>query len=107
MQLASLNFIFYAEKTSQTFNELTIQYKCGNKTVLGIIDRLIVNDSEALIIDYKSHQSANNENIHSLLAQYSPQMQLYADGIKQIYPNKKIKAALLFTHIAQLHYLEF
>ena len=84
---------------------MPIQYKLKQQQVFGVIDRLIVSEKEALIIDYKSHTQAKGGNKTLLLEQYKPQMQLYADGIRQAWPDKTVKAALLFTHFADLEYI--
>jgi len=102
----NLKLIFQPQAETRIYNELPIQYKHQQQIVLGVIDRLIVNADEALIIDYKSHIQASADNKSHLLEQYQPQMQLYANGIQQAFPDKIVKAALLFTHFADLEYVE-
>jgi ATP-dependent helicase/nuclease subunit A len=106
IQHNNLKSVFQPGNIIKIYNELPIQYKFKQKQVFGVIDRLIVSDKEALIIDYKSHIQAKGDNKTLLLEQYKPQMQLYADGIRQVWPDKTVKAALLFTHFADLEYIE-
>jgi len=106
IQHKDLALVFQHQAETTFYNELPVQYKIGQKQVFGVIDRLIVSEKEALIIDYKSHIQADADNKTQLLEQYQPQMQLYADGIRQAWPDKTVKAILLFTHFADLEYVE-
>jgi ATP-dependent helicase/nuclease subunit A len=100
-----LRSVFQPANGTKIYNELSIQYKLQQNVVLGVIDRLIVSDNEALIIDYKSHTQTGADSKAQLVTQYRPQMQYYADGIRQAWPDKTVTAALLFTHIAELAYV--
>jgi ATP-dependent helicase/nuclease subunit A len=62
----------------------------------GQIDRLAVLDHEVLIVDYKTNRPppAKAEDA-SLL--YRRQLAVYAAAIKQLYPEKTVRAALLWT----------
>ena len=102
----NLTQVFKPASSENIYNEVPIQYMRGRQMVLGIIDRLIVNKNKVLIIDYKSHKSASPENRKALAATYQQQMQFYKDGIKEIWPDKEIQVALLFTHFKHLHFLD-
>ncbi len=101
-----LHSIFYPDDNTKVYNELPIHYLVDDQMVYGIIDRLLVNDNEVTIIDYKSHQQVNSENIQQIANTYTQQMQLYAQGIRRVWPNKSIHACLLFTHCSELHTLD-
>ena len=94
---ANLEMIFNPHDTVKIFNELPLHYAKGMQMVYGIIDRLIVSTNEAWIIDYKSHQHATKNNIAQLAEPYQQQMIYYANGIQQAWPNKTVRASLLFT----------
>ena len=102
----TLKAIFKPDSAIQCYNELPLHYQRDNKTVYGIIDRLLVSDDEVTLVDYKSHQQISIDGLQALADTYQQQLQLYADGLKQIWPDKTIKAALLFTHISHLHYVQ-
>ena len=89
--------IFTALKYVQALNEVPIIYYQGSTLVHGIIDRLVITEDYAIIIDYKSHQHASSNNLASLAESYREQLQYYIDGIKQLWPEKIIRAELLFT----------
>jgi len=101
-----LKMIFQAENNIETYNELPIQYALGEQLVYGIIDRMLVDANNVLIVDYKSHQHATDENRDQLAENYLQQMQLYTNGIRKVWPDKTVKAALLFTHFSRLHYMD-
>lgn len=89
--------IFNPENNTRALNEAPVIYRRDNILVHGIIDRLVIADDSALIIDYKSHQHANVENLHSLAVPYQEQLHYYIDAIRQLWPDKTIQAELLFT----------
>lgn len=83
------------------YNEVPIQFKDGDKTVYGIIDRLIIKDKNVTIIDYKTHPYATTDNIKSLAQSYEQQMQLYQKGVQLLWPEYNVTPTLLFTAISQ------
>ncbi|MCW9056683.1 MAG: PD-(D/E)XK nuclease family protein, partial [Gammaproteobacteria bacterium] len=105
IQHAELKMVFQPAAGTKIHNELPIQYRLGEQIVYGVIDRLLVTDKDVLLIDYKTHQQASKDNIEQLAETYKEQMQLYANGIKQIWPDKNLQTALLFTSCHQLYYL--
>ncbi|MFW2374555.1 MAG: UvrD-helicase domain-containing protein [Gammaproteobacteria bacterium] len=102
----TLKAIFKPKASILCYNELPVHYQRNHKTVYGIVDRLLVADNEVTLIDYKSHQQVTLDTLQALADTYQQQLQLYADGLKQIWPDKTIRAALLFTHISCLHYVQ-
>lgn len=102
IQHEDLQAVFKPEGLLKFYNECPIQYTLDNQPVYGIIDRLLVSDERVLIVDYKTHQQATTENMATLAADYQQQMQLYASGVKQLWPDKTIEACLLFTECCAL-----
>ena len=90
-------YLFEQEQYSQAWNEVPLCYQLDGQTVYGIIDRLVVTENEAIIVDYKTHHYASKENINSLAESYQKQLQLYAEGVKKLWPDKRVKSQLLFT----------
>ncbi len=68
----------------------------GNQLVSGQIDRLLITETEILIIDYKTNRPPPTD-AKDIPAIYKRQMQSYRDIIKEIYPNHIIKTALIWT----------
>jgi ATP-dependent helicase/nuclease subunit A len=97
-----LSFLFDPARYQQAFNEVPVQYLEGEQLVYGIIDRLIVNDGTACIIDYKTHRSASTATLPALVAGYREQMRLYARGIAKLWPDLKVRPYLLFTACREL-----
>lgn len=94
----------FSEKEQQTsYNEVSVFYKQedqhpeNDKTVLGIIDRLIETEDKVWIIDYKTHATNKPEDTAELVEQYREQIRLYSTGVQQLFPEKIIIAGLLFT----------
>ncbi|MFT4074857.1 MAG: double-strand break repair helicase AddA [Asticcacaulis sp.] len=69
----------------------------GDEIMLsGRIDRLVVTDDRVLIIDYKSNRPAPDRAEDAAIA-YQRQMAGYVTLLRQIYPQKTVEAALLWT----------
>ncbi|MDC0074583.1 double-strand break repair helicase AddA [Alphaproteobacteria bacterium] len=76
---------------NNSYAEVPIIGKEQNKIISGRIDRLIVNNNEVLILDYKT-----NKRIYQLTDSYVNQMNLYRDILIKIYPSKKIRCFILW-----------
>ena len=95
--------LFQQENFEKAWNEVPISYiNSANKTVNGIIDRLVQYEDHLLIIDYKTHRDSNEQ---SLLDDYKQQLQSYRVGVQNIWPDKPVKACLLLTATNELIYL--
>ncbi|MBO6506318.1 MAG: double-strand break repair helicase AddA [Kordiimonadaceae bacterium] len=71
------------------------------RTVSGQLDRLVVTDTDVLIIDYKTNRPPP-VSVDLVPQVYLRQMGLYARVLEGIYPDKSIQCALLWTDEARL-----
>jgi len=97
-----LSFLFDPAQYQQAFNEAPVQYMKGEQLVHGIIDRLIISDGTALVIDYKTHRSADTATLPALVDAYREQMRLYAAGVAELWPDLSVRPCLLFTACREL-----
>jgi ATP-dependent helicase/nuclease subunit A len=81
--------------------EVSIAGLVGDALVPGQIDRLAVTDSEVLIVDYKTNRPAPSR-IADVPPAYVRQLALYRTLLEKIYPQKKVRAALLWTETPEL-----
>jgi ATP-dependent helicase/nuclease subunit A len=95
---AELAQIFNSNNYNSTYSEVPIQYPLQKDTVYGIIDRLVVTDTEIWVIDYKTHQWTTETEKKNISEYYRPQVALYCQGVKNLWPDKRIRGFLLFTH---------
>ncbi|MDC1229336.1 double-strand break repair helicase AddA [Octadecabacter sp.] len=68
----------------------------NNQRIFGIIDRLIVTDTDVIAIDYKTNRAVPetaDETPDGLVRQLGA----YRDGLRQIYPTHRIRTLLLWT----------
>jgi ATP-dependent helicase/nuclease subunit A len=86
----------------QAYNEVPIQYLHQERTVFGIVDRLVVDGAQIHLVDYKTHRPTDVSDTGQLAEQYRPQIALYQRGIQQLWPMKRVSAYLLMTHQARL-----
>lgn len=69
--------------------------------VSGQIDRLVVTDTEVLIVDFKTNQSPPS-GLAGVPQAYVRQLALYRAVLGQLYPGRIVRAALLWTETAEL-----
>ncbi len=85
------------------YNEVPIYYYAGKRLVHGVVDRLVINEGTCTLIDYKTHRSAGVDKLAAMAAPYHEQMRLYTEGIKRLWPDKTVRAVLLFTACAGVY----
>ncbi len=73
----------------------------GIGVLSGRIDRLAVTDHEVLIVDYKTNRPAP-ESLDKTPEAYIVQLALYAEVLGRLYPDRRIRAALLWTDLPAL-----
>lgn len=84
--------------------EVPVMGHFGDKLLSGQIDRLIVDEDTILIIDFKTQETVP-PNLDAIPKAYLYQMALYFRALQEIYPQKSITCALLWTHIPRLDLL--
>jgi ATP-dependent helicase/nuclease subunit A len=77
----------------------------GDQAVFGQIDRLAITDAEVLIVDYKSDREPPVEPDRVPVA-YVRQMAAYRALLREIYPGRAVRCALLWTAAPRLMMLE-
>lgn len=87
---------FDAAAYQQARNETPILYARADQTVYGIIDRLVWHNDEILLLDYKTHRITRAE-VASVASRYRPQLALYAEGVRRLWPGKRVRPFVIFT----------
>jgi ATP-dependent helicase/nuclease subunit A len=78
-------------------SEVPVVGKLGEDQIInGRVDRLLVTDTKVLIIDYKTDQPAPTQ-ASDVSSAYLKQMAAYQAILSQIYPDKAVECALLYT----------
>lgn len=62
----------------------------------GQIDRLVITDTDILIVDFKTNRPSPRET-GAVPPLYKAQLKAYATALSLIYPDRKVKCALLWT----------
>ncbi|MCW8917777.1 MAG: UvrD-helicase domain-containing protein [Gammaproteobacteria bacterium] len=86
----------------EALNEVAIIYPHQGRTVHGVIDRLLLGEEEVWVIDYKSHRQASRDDLPALAAPYRQQLRYYAQGVARLWPGRRVRTFLLFTHCREL-----
>ena len=68
----------------------------GPETISGQVDRLVIRDNEVIILDYKTNRPApqHESDVPEI---YYRQMAAYRAVLRKIYPDRRIRCALLWT----------
>lgn len=104
----TFSHIFSPREATQYHCEVPLLYRnASGDTVHGIIDRLVITPTAILIIDYKTHRIATPRQIPLLAESYREQLRLYAEGIRQLWPEKVVRTFLLFTSAFELFELSW
>lgn len=92
-----LKHLFDESFYDKAYNETPIQYNYKNHKVYGIIDRLVVSGNTVYIVDYKTAQHSAQKSQQNFAESFSPQMSVYYHGVRQLWPDKLIRAQVLQT----------
>jgi ATP-dependent helicase/nuclease subunit A len=75
------------------YNELPYASGAGE---MRRIDRLVEFADEVWILDYKTGERVAAADLARRAAPYRAQMQSYRDAVRQVYPHKPVRCALVF-----------
>ena len=95
---------FAALFSPESLAEVSVSGVLGTDVVSARLDRLVVLETEVLVVDYKTNRPAPTE-LSKVSEQYINQMRLYRQLLARIYPQKRIRCLLLWTdgpHILEL-----
>ncbi len=85
--------------------EVPLVGEVSGRQVSGQVDRLSVLDDEVMVIDYKTNRPPPRE-LADVSTAYGRQMAIYRALLRQIYPDKTVRCALLWTEGPRLMLLE-
>lgn len=98
----TLAFLFRPTPNAVCHNEVGLTYTNANgERVYGVIDRLVMEEDCIWIVDYKSTQGVTENSIQAHAEEYKKQLVCYTEGIRKLYPNKKVCAGIVFTELKQ------
>lgn len=111
----ALRPLFENERYLAVYNEMPLLYTGGDGDIVsGAIDRLCVGDDEVWIVDYKTHRvedagesTGEDADIDKLAKDFETQMYLYVQGVKKLFPDKSVRASVLFTAIKKIYDYRF
>ena len=92
--------IFFPSGDTQVFHELPLTYYKDNILEYGVVDCLAIRGDHIQIIDYKSDRGVTEQNITDAAAAHADQLQRYANGVAQCWPDKTLEGVLIFTENA-------
>jgi ATP-dependent helicase/nuclease subunit A len=100
IEAATLREFFDSRRFEVAHNELPLLYERNGQAVYGVVDRVVVRAEEVVVIDYKTHAHTKAPDIPMLAASYLTQLRAYAAGVARIWPQRRVRAYLVFTACA-------
>ena len=97
--------MFEPGDNQQIFNEFAIATPDDEHTI-NIIDRLIISDELAWIIDFKTQSDVSMDNARQLAQMHAPQLVRYKQAVKTLYPDLPIRCSIVFTKLPVIIDLE-
>ena len=82
----------------------TVELGDLSRFISGQIDRLVVENDQVIIIDYKTNRSPPTR-ISDVPAAYISQLALYQLLVSRIYPEREVNSALLWCETPQLMFI--
>lgn len=94
----SIAKVFDIEADQQAYNE----FSCAHNGQINVIDRLIISPQTAWIIDYKTQQTIDPQQLQQQAEKHSAQLRRYQSAIAAIYPHHSIRCSIIFTRLPAL-----
>ena len=98
-----LREIFQIKAGQESFKEVQISYIQNGKICNRILDHLILDNHSAWIIDYKTTQDVDSNTLHVRANEHLDQIKSYYEAVKKLYPQKSIRASILFTALPAVY----
>ena len=92
----ALRHLFDPDRYQRAHCEVPVAYRQDGRTVHGIVDRLVEAES-VWVVDFKTHRAAAEGGVDALAAHYRPQMALYLEGVRRLWPERTVRGLLVFT----------
>jgi len=106
LKSTELSQIFKTEDDQEVLKEVPISFIKNGKALHRVIDHLVIDKNQAWIIDYKTTRDVSADSMHETAKQYHHQISTYIYAVKKLYPEKSIRASILFTAIPALYDFE-
>ena len=84
-----------------SYAEVSLINKTSDRRLSGQVDRLVVTPHEVLVVDYKSDRTVADRS-DKFPEKYLRQLQAYRECLLRLYPNHRIRCALLWTSIPRM-----
>ena len=62
----------------------------------------MVTADDAWVVDYKTHDTRDPDQLEKLCAHYRPQLAHYREAVRRLWPEHRIRTCLLFTASGRL-----
>ena len=103
LEAPELQGLFSDVPDREVLKEVPICFIEDGAVLYRIIDRLIVTENSVWIVDFKTSSAVTAETMPQRAKEYDEQIADYVSAVKRLYPDKEIRASVLFTRLPALH----
>ena len=103
LQSTQLSEIFKQTQGREILKEVSISFIQNDKIYNRVLDHLIIEETTAWIIDYKTTRDVSLDTMQARANEYLDQIKSYCNAVSMLYPEKTIRASILFTSIPALY----
>lgn len=103
LEAPALRELFSGAPDRDVLTEVSTGFIEGGAVLYRIIDRLIVTEDSVWIVDFKTSSTVTIETMPERAKEYEKQIDDYVSAVKRLYPDKGIRASVLFTRLPALH----
>lgn len=103
LRSAELNPVFNSAGNLEILKEVPISFIKNGKVLYRVIDHLVIDENQAWIIDYKTTRDVNADSMRETAMLYQQQIDTYMYAVKKLYPEKTVRASILFTLIPAIY----
>jgi len=96
-----LDHLFNPERFDSARNEVSILYRHGQRSVYGVIDRLIHAPDSVRVVDYKTDSGIDAASAVAQAGRHAGQLLRYVEGVRRLWPQARVSATVVFTCCAQ------
>jgi ATP-dependent helicase/nuclease subunit A len=89
-------------RANAAFNEAPLHFVHEGEIVHAAVDRLVIREREVLVIVYDTRQDAARSDLEQLARTHRERLRLWTEGVRELWPDRTVRALVLFTACAAI-----
>ena len=89
----------FFDPAHRAWNEVALHVQTAEGVQVNVLDRLVDTGEALWVLDYKTHRQGSAQTV---LAAATAQLQRYVAAVQRLYPQRLVKAAVIWTPHSEL-----